>query len=219
MKRVLIGVALSLVLVAISMTWPEPQSGSDPASAPTPGAGRNTEESELANSEPTLSKPVPESASVRDPMNHLVGASEGHKANSGFDAVLDGRIARIARYRSRLEQSKPGSPEEAMAARRLLEECVLATLDARGEYVETQQQRVVTPNKPGYLTTYGEGRQYQWSRTEYPFLARMVDVSWMDEPGARAPSFEPEYRQEALTVCERTLTQIAATPDSRRSNR
>ena len=80
MKRVLIGVALSLVLVAISLTWPEPQSGSDPASAPTPGAGRNTEESELANSEPTLSKPVPESASVRDPMNHLVGASEGHKA-------------------------------------------------------------------------------------------------------------------------------------------
>ena len=43
-----------------------------------------------------------------------------------------------------------------------------------------------------HLTTFCEGRQYQWSRTEYPFLARLVDVSWMDEPGARAPNFEPE---------------------------
>lgn len=63
------------------------------------------------------------------------------------------------------------------------------------------------------MTTYGEGREYRWSRTEYPELAEMTDTLFAESPkgGEGVTAREPLPEMQILTARQRVAAIQAYT--------
>jgi len=94
---------------------------------------------------------------------------------------------------------------------------MFALKDSSGQYRVVLPDGIRTPERlPGVLTSYNSGREYQWTRVEFPLLASMDDaLNAGTEDNARSSTeqyqvgqLQPGERDLVLLVCEEALKAL-----------
>ncbi|MBL8862526.1 MAG: hypothetical protein JNK02_11010 [Planctomycetes bacterium] len=140
----------------------------------------------------------------------------GGEPDPDQESVEERRWANLQRLRDRLGRSEPGSPAERLAARQLAVQAMMVVREVAGDFRDGHGAPLRTPPlESDVFMSYNGGREFRWSRNEFPGLAAMEDEMSSESLASELPPQGPAlpYREIAMDLFDRaTVARSGSKP-------